>query len=122
MRPAGSKNTVPSELSEHLALVSWLRRVAPDAKWFHPPNGEKRSHSVASKLRAMGVSAGVPDLVMLEPKKLVIELKRLGVNRPSKEQAEWLEVFERAGFAVATCSGWRSAVEFLQRNGVGGGG
>lgn len=110
---------VPSELSEHLALASWLRRVVPDAKWFHPPNGEKRSKSTATKLRAMGVSAGVPDIVMLEPRRIVVELKKLGVNKPSQEQAEWLAAFERAGFATATCSGWRSAVEFFQRHGVG---
>ena len=119
MRPFGSKNLVPSELSEHLALASWLRAKVPDAWWFHPPNGEKRSSSTAAKLRAMGVSAGVPDIVMLEPKRIVIELKRLGVSKPSKEQAAWLEVFERNGFIVGTCSGWRAAVEFLQRHGVG---
>ena len=45
--------------------------------WFHCPNGEKRSKRTAAKLKAMGVFAGVADLIIVMPGGRVgfIELK-----------------------------------------------
>ncbi len=47
---------------------------------FHCPNGEKRDKITASKLMAMGVRAGVPDLIFVLPngKTLWLELKLSG--------------------------------------------
>lgn len=44
---------------------------------FHCPNGEKREMRTANKLLAMGVKAGVPDLIFILPegKTLWVELK-----------------------------------------------
>jgi len=49
--------------------------MPPDLFWFHPPNGGGRSKAEAGIFKAMGVKAGVPDLVFLRAQPFCIELK-----------------------------------------------
>lgn len=59
------------------ALVAHLRARLPKP-WiaFHVPNGGGRSKAEAGVLKAMGVLAGVPDLIVIGPAKVIaIELK-----------------------------------------------
>ena len=65
-----------------------------DAKgvlWFHCPNGGHRNVAEAAKLKAMGVKAGIPDILILEPRKFcygfAIELK-VGKNKCTDRQKE----------------------------------
>lgn len=62
--------------------------------WFHPPNGGTRNVREAVYLKKQGVKAGVPDVVILEPRGkwhgLFLELK-VGYNKPSEKQLEFLE-------------------------------
>ena len=65
-----------------------------DAKgvlWFHCPNGGSRNVAEAAKLKAMGVMAGIPDILILEPRKncygFAIELK-VGKNKCTDHQNE----------------------------------
>ena len=56
---------------------------------FHCPNGEKRDGRTASKLMAMGVKPGVPDLIFILPngKILWVELKLAnGILSKSQEK------------------------------------
>lgn len=55
--------------------AQWLREN--DILFFHVPNGGNRSKSEGARFKAMGVLAGVPDLVILLPNAvtLFIELK-----------------------------------------------
>lgn len=46
-----------------MAIARWLEFSAFDLEWFHVPNGGKRSKAQAGIFKAMGVKAGVPDLV-----------------------------------------------------------
>lgn len=59
-------------------LVAYLRANLPKP-WlvFHVPNGGGRSKAEAGILKAMGVLAGVPDLIVIGPKSYMatIELK-----------------------------------------------
>jgi hypothetical protein len=57
---------------------------------FHCPNGEKRDSITASKLMAMGVKAGVPDLIFILPDGKVawVELK-LKKGKLSKVQEKF---------------------------------
>jgi hypothetical protein len=68
---------------------------------FAVPNGGARSVVVGRKLKAEGVKRGVPDLVWPIPRGdyngLVMELK-VGRNKASAEQNEWLEFFESIGW------------------------
>ena len=65
-----------------------------DAKgvlWFHCPNGGHRNVAEAAKLKAMGVKAGVPDVLIFQPQKgyhgFAIELK-VGKNTCTENQKE----------------------------------
>jgi hypothetical protein len=57
-------------------------------------------------LKAEGVVAGVPDLMVADPRGqfagLFIEMK-VKPNRPSKEQKEIIKQLEAAGYKVAVC-------------------
>lgn len=86
----------PSEHVEQRDLVSWFRKAYPDYPIFSIPNGGHRNKIVAMKLKAEGVSAGVPDLYCpgLE---LWIEMKRRKDGRLSREQKDWIEYLEGIG-------------------------
>lgn len=48
-----------------MQAVEFLTRALPaDAVFFHVPNGGKRTKAEAGRFKAMGVKAGVPDLVV----------------------------------------------------------
>lgn len=92
-----------SEVDFQKTLAKYLDSVGLD--WFHPANGELRNKVTASKLKAMGVKAGVPDIIIITPccgfsaeekdtvyRGMVIELK-VGKNKITENQAKWLEKF-----------------------------
>lgn len=69
-----------TETQIQIAVVSYFRDMMQKLGGFvlfHPANGGLRTKREASKLRAMGVLAGVSDLVFLirEGKAILIELK-----------------------------------------------
>ncbi len=77
-----------------------------DAKgvlWFHCPNGGRRYKGDGAKLKAMGVKAGIPDILILEARKncygFAIELK-VGRNTCSPEQNEMRRHFIAANWHV----------------------
>jgi hypothetical protein len=77
-----------------------------DAKgvlWFHCPNGGHRNVAEAAKLKAMGVKAGIPDILILEPRKFcygfAIELK-VGKNKCTDSQKEMQRHFIAANWHV----------------------
>ena len=61
----------------HRAIIAHLSaRSEPDAFWWHTPNGGKRHIAEAVKFKALGVVAGVPDLLILKGGRLyALELK-----------------------------------------------
>jgi len=104
---------VPSELEEQSQLVAW----AQDAQQAHPelrllfaiPNGEHRHWTVAKRLKAQGVRAGVPDLFLPAPRSgwhgLFLELKRRDGGVVSDHQAGWHLGLTQQGYMVAVCRG-----------------
>ena len=96
--PDGRIQLTGSEDAEQEKVVCWAKLMSnayPDLELlYHVPNGGSRNKAEASKLRRMGVRAGVPDLVLPVPRAgyagLYIELK-VGENRPSNSQKDWLE-------------------------------
>lgn len=90
--------------------VAWFRMQYPEhAKLlFAVPNGGARSRVEAAIMKAEGVTAGVSDLIFLEPRggygALCIEMKREDKSsRQSASQKEWQKAVEKAGnlYAVA---------------------
>jgi hypothetical protein len=73
--------------------------------WFHCPNGGHRNVAEAAKLKAMGVKAGVPDVLIFEPRKgyhgFAIELK-VAKNKRTEHQMEMQELFMSHNWKVIT--------------------
>jgi hypothetical protein len=71
----------PREIKLHMDVAKILRDHAlPEWLWWHTPNGELRDIRTASKLRQMGVRAGIADFTLVSPHGSVrfLELKREG--------------------------------------------
>lgn len=79
---------IPTEHEEQREVVMWFRRKYGTIRIFAIPNGGFRSRATAARLKAEGVSPGVPDLFV--PKHLLwIEMKRLKGGKLSPEQRNW---------------------------------
>jgi len=107
-----------------ISCITWLRIQYPDLLAFHVPNGGKRSKAEAGRFKAMGVLAGVPDVLIISARQitistrpnplggghktysqyftsLAIELKtKGGTVSPNQKAAQ--EAFKLAGWKVAT--------------------
>ena len=81
--------------------INFLRLQYRSKLFFHVPNGGKRNRREGVKFKAMGVLAGVSDVLILEPTDsyhgLIVELKVKG-GRVEDSQKEFLENCEARGF------------------------
>ena len=91
------KDAIPSEHLEQRELVRWFRQTFKGVRIFAIPNGGLRSLSVAAKLKAEGVSSGVPDLCV-PAWRLWIEMKRVKGGSLSAEQKDWIEYLEGVNY------------------------
>lgn len=98
----------PSEHEEQAGFVSWFRGRFPGVLIFAIPNGEHRAISVAKRLKAEGVVAGVPDLHVPEWG-LWIEMKRQKGGRLSADQTDMIRRLENIGHSVIVGKGARDA-------------
>ena len=55
---------LPTEEQEQVALAQWLDLMR--LRWCHVPNDGARHKATAGKLRALGVKAGVPDILIFD--------------------------------------------------------
>lgn len=120
------------EESLHRRLVAELRRTF--MRWgydkdteplFHCPNESMVPARYRSKLKALGVSPGVSDLIIVHPVMLdgttypglAIELKsRKGTA--SADQLRWLGYFQAAGFYSAVLRGGPATAALFQAAGL----
>jgi hypothetical protein len=112
---------IPTEASEQVVLAKWLRRNK--VLFFHPPNGGRRVASEARLFKAMGTSAGVPDIIIVDPVPgyvgTALELKRISGGTVSKHQKEWLRALKSRGWAALVARGARDAIKQLKELGYG---
>ena len=109
-----------TEAQEQKFLFQWAgisRQKYPELELlFHVPNGGKREKREAASLKKEGVKAGVPDLILPVARGghfgLYIELK-VGRNKPSNLQIEWIENLKKQGYFVKVCYGWIEASETI---------
>lgn len=127
--PKQGKMITPAQLassgSEHgaqSALFAWAALSVgkyPQLKYmFAIPNGGLRDVRTAANLKAEGVKAGVPDIFLPVPLHpygadncyagLFLELK-VGKNKPTKEQLEYIEYLKSAGYYCYVCYTWNVA-------------
>lgn len=74
--------------------------------WFHCENEGKKTPQQAYRSKQKGLKAGVPDIMIFEPRGkyvgLAVELK-VGKNKPSPEQDAWLLKLAFRGWATSVC-------------------
>jgi hypothetical protein len=112
-----ARNTVlrvPTEHEEQREYVRWFRQTYPEGRIMAIPNGGARSQATASRLKAEGVSPGVPDL-FIPAWGLWVEMKRANGGRVSPEQKEWHIYLETCGYRVIVCHGCADAIKQTQQ-------
>lgn len=86
---------------------------------FAIPNGGERNVIVASKLKAEGVRAGVPDLFLAHGHTcyngLFIEMKKAKGGVLSDKQKVYIDLLKQRGYAVAVCHGWIEAKQAIEK-------
>ena len=86
---------------------------------FAIPNGGSRDRREAARLTAQGVKKGVPDLFIPRAAGkfhgLFIEMKREKGGRLSPNQAEWIALLRREGYAAYACPGFDNARAVIDR-------
>ena len=92
---------------DHINLLNWFRHNYPqyDKDMHHFANERRCSVQEGMKLKRMGVRRGIPDFFLSVPMNdkhgLWVELK-VGKNKPSPEQIEFLERQTKNNY-VAVC-------------------
>ncbi len=101
------------------AVASYLDLALPkDAVWFHCPSGGGRSKAEAGIFKAMGVKAGVPDLIIIyQGRVTAIELKAPG-GTLSPGQKLMHARLSLAGVLVYTATRIEEVEGFLRGAGV----
>lgn len=111
---------IDTEAGAQEALFQWTQYQKgkyPELKLlYHIPNGGKRDARTATALKRQGVKAGVPDLHLPVARGgyhgLYIELK-VGSNRATALQRDWLSELEKQGYLAVVCYGWQQAAQQL---------
>lgn len=96
----------------------WQQEGRPELKLlYHVPNGGKRDARTGRALKRQGVKAGVPDLCLPVARGgyhgLYIELK-VGKNKTTRKQEEWINALRQQGYHVSVCYGWEEAKETIE--------
>lgn len=125
LRPFRSKlqrtKPVDREGQEQAALMQELALRYPEVHEliYHVPNGGHRVKAVAAKLKAQGVKAGIPDLVLPMARGgyfgLYIEFKATVEPAPvSASRRDCLRRLSEQGYLAIVCRGHFDAMEQLR--------
>jgi len=99
-----------SEHEEQREFVRWFRLAHRGVRIFAIPNGGKRSKREAGRLKAEGVSSGVPDLYV-PAWKLWIEMKKEKGGVLSPTQKDWRDYLVGIGDTWIVARGHADAIE-----------
>lgn len=95
-----------------VAFIQWVRMAENHDDrlklLFHPANGGKRNPREAGRLKAAGVLAGVPDIILPVPAGgfcgLAIEFKAPKNGRATDSQLEYIDRLVKHGWLVMICT------------------
>ena len=109
---------IPSEHEEQREFVQWFRQNYPGVRIFAIPNGGARTPSAAGRLKAEGVSKGVPDLY-IPAWRTWVEMKRVKGGIVAPDQKEWHIYLQGIGDFVIVGKGCEDAQrQIIARAGV----
>ena len=106
------------EHTEQVTLMQWWQLAChgfgvSEQLLFAIPNGGQRNVVVASKLKAEGVRAGVPDLFLAVARHgghgLFIEMKKAKGGRTSDKQEAIMAELDAQGYYTTVAHGWLQA-------------
>lgn len=112
-RPVLNEAPVRTEHVEQREFVSWFRKTYPAIRILAIPNGSQRSRTTGARLKAEGVVAGVPDL-LVPAWNLWIEMKRADGGSVSTQQKDWHRYLESIDHTVLVCAGFSQAKEKVE--------
>ena len=109
-----------SEDNEQAMLFQWAEIAMltyPELRlMYHVPNEGKRSVSTGSRLKRLGLKAGVPDIALPVARGgyhgLYIEMK-YGRNTLTENQRIWLDMLRKAGHMTAVCYSFIEAKDVI---------
>lgn len=115
-------NGQPTEAEEQSTLFQWAEIAAQSRpalrNLYAVPNGGRRDRIEAAHLKRQGVKPGVPDICLAYPAGvyhgLYIEMK-VGDNKPSEKQREWITNLRAAGYMAVVCYGFEQAKEMIEK-------
>lgn len=116
----GKAPACPTESQEQKALFGWWRAYARNTSlvMLHIPNGGARNAITGARMKAEGVAAGVPDILLAASRQgchgLWIELKRQKGGRVSEAQEGIMTALRQAGYRVEVCRGWLAARDVIE--------
>ncbi len=114
--PRKNYNDPESEYSHQVAFVNWLElkgltfSALPLSTYTTSWNQKRMNY-------AMGVRAGVPDVLVITPKVLCfVEVKRPKNSATSAAQKVWIEELNKLpGVAAKICKGYEECVSFISQ-------
>lgn len=107
------------EQIDHINLVNWFNFNYPqyESDFLHIANERQCSVMQGRLLKKMGVKKGIPDFFLAVPKDgkggLWIELK-VGTNKPTPEQKEFLSRMVTNGYTAVCVWGAEAAKEIIK--------
>lgn len=116
-------NWQPSEDDEQAAVMEWavlMEKQLPELSLlFHIANGGYRHPATASRMKKLGVKAGVPDLFLPVPRGgfhgLWVEMKRRKGGKVSPEQKAWMASLEGEMYRCEVAHGAEEACDFIYK-------
>lgn len=110
-----------SEHSEQVAIFKWaelnMAKYPELENMFAIPNGGQRSRITGAMLKAEGVRAGCPDIMLACPRGayhgLFIELKKRDGGKVSTAQADWINRLNQVGYFATVAYGAKEAVDII---------
>ena len=104
---------IPSESSEQIRLMTFMKWMHPKVLIFAIPNGGSRDAREGAKLKQEGVLAGVSDLFIAEPigqyAGLFLEMKRIKQGQLNQKQRLFLREASERKYAIAVGRGYKDA-------------
>jgi len=101
-----------TEHEEQREFVQWMRQTHPQHRIYAIPNGGHRGASQGARLKAEGVTPGVPDL-HVPALRLWIEMKRTVGGTVSREQRDWHDYLRGIGDRVIVARGKEEAIKAI---------
>ena len=108
----------PEDQIQRAVFQHLKARKAPGTFAFAVPNGGYRKPIEAAIMKALGVTAGVPDIIAIrDGHAFALELKADG-GKPSAKQIEAIAAMTAAGATVAVAAGLDAAISQMEAWGL----